>query len=84
MVWRRAASLPAVAALAALTKGPQGPIYFVGSTWLFLLIFDRKYLLRRGHLLGIVAFAAIIAAWQLPFLLATDLPSAIKICVPHA
>ena len=68
-----------LAALAALTKGPQGPIYFVASTWLFLLIYDRGFLVRRGHLLGMAAFGAIVAAWQLPYFLATDFATTMKI-----
>lgn len=68
-----------LAALAALTKGPQGPIYFVGSTWLFLAIYDRRFLFRRGHLVGMVAFWLIVAAWQVPFYLATDLASTLRI-----
>ncbi|MCE9603741.1 MAG: glycosyltransferase family 39 protein [Planctomycetia bacterium] len=65
----------ALAALAALTKGPQGPIYFVGSTWLFLWCYDRSFLRQRGQLVGLAVFAAIVAAWQIPYMLATDLTS---------
>lgn len=68
-----------MAALAALTKGPQGPIYFVASTWFYLLLYDRSFLLRRGHLIGIALFAAIIGAWQFPYYLATDLTASIRI-----
>lgn len=68
-----------MAALAALTKGPQGPIYFVASSWFYLLLYDRSYLIRRGHLLGMAVFAAIIGAWQLPYYLATDLAASIRI-----
>lgn len=68
-----------LAALAALTKGPQGPIYFVASTWLYLLIYDRGFLVRRGHVIGMAAFVAILAAWQVPYYLATDLSATMKI-----
>jgi len=68
-----------MAALAALTKGPQGPIYFVASTWFYLLLYDRSFLIRRGHLIGMTLFAALIGAWQLPYYLATDLAASIRI-----
>ena len=56
------------AAIAGLAKGPQGPIYFVGATWIYLLCFDRPFLRHKAHLAGIVLFASIIAAWQVPLM----------------
>lgn len=63
-----------MAACAALCKGPQGPIYFVAATWFYLLLQrDWKWLVSRGHAIGLAGFAAIIMAWQIPYFLATDL-----------
>ncbi|HEX7448399.1 MAG TPA: glycosyltransferase family 39 protein, partial [Pirellulales bacterium] len=56
------------AALAALAKGPQGPIYFVGAAVLYLACRrDWRFLLCGGHALGLAVFAAIVAAWQVPY-----------------
>ena len=57
-----------LAALAALTKGPQGPIYFLGPILIFLLLRrDWRYLLSLPHLAGMAVFAAVVGAWQIPF-----------------
>jgi len=57
-----------LAALATLTKGPQAPLYFVGPTVLYLLLTRRwRFLFSFSHLMGIAAFVAIVAAWQIPF-----------------
>jgi 4-amino-4-deoxy-L-arabinose transferase-like glycosyltransferase len=70
LVWPLGYSL---AALAALTKGLQGPIYFVAVTGVFLLLRkDWRYLLRPANLGGAICFAAIVGAWQIPFYRATD------------
>lgn len=63
------------AALAALVKGPQAPVYFVAITATYLA-FERKwrYLLSWQMLFGGVVFVAIIGAWQIPFYLQTDWP----------
>ena len=62
-----------LAALAALAKGPQGPIYFVAITTIFLAMRrDWRFLFSRWHLAGWGALAVVIGAWQLPFLLAVD------------
>ncbi len=62
-----------LAALGALTKGPQAPAYFVGAVVLYLAIRrDWRSLFSWSHLAGIALFAAVIAAWQIPFWLATD------------
>jgi 4-amino-4-deoxy-L-arabinose transferase-like glycosyltransferase len=64
----------ALAALAALVKGPQAPVYFVAITGYYLLVRrDLRYLFRWEYAVGAASFAAIIALWQLPFYLATDL-----------
>ena len=63
----------ALAALAGLTKGPQGPIYFALPVITYLLARrDWRYLLSWAHLGGLVSFAAVLGAWQVPFYLATD------------
>lgn len=58
----------ACAALAALTKGPQGPIYFLSAA-AALLAYERngKYFFSRAHLVGIAGFAAIVGLWLVPF-----------------
>lgn len=72
------------AALAGLAKGPQGPAYAFGTTWAFCLLFDRRYLLSRGHLAGLAAFAAVTAVWQVPLMLRVGLRDAIDIWVYEA
>lgn len=65
-----------LAALAALTKGPQAPAYFVCGVGLYLLARrDLRSLLTRAHLAGIVAFAAVLLAWQVPFAMRVGLPA---------
>lgn len=57
-----------LAALGALAKGPQAPVYFGASVGLFLVLTGQwRCLLTRTHLLGLLTFTAVIAAWQLPF-----------------
>jgi 4-amino-4-deoxy-L-arabinose transferase-like glycosyltransferase len=56
------------AALAALCKGPQGPVYFVAISTVYLAMRrDWRFLLNRWHLVGIVILAAVIAMWLVPF-----------------
>ncbi len=63
----------ALAALAGLAKGPQGPVYFVGATWLYLMANrDWRTLLNVRHLVGWLAFALVLGSWQVPFLLTAD------------
>ena len=65
-----------LAALAGLAKGPQGPVYFVSITTIFLCFRrDWKFLFNRWHLAGLAGFILIIGAWQLPFYLALDATS---------
>lgn len=62
-----------LAALAALDKGPQAPVYAAAVTILFLLLVkDWKYLFSWSHLAGLVTFAAVVGAWQIPFAMATE------------
>lgn len=61
------------AALAGLTKGPQGPIYFIAVSIVFLVLRrDWRYLLSTGHAIGLLTFATVIGLWQVPFYLATN------------
>lgn len=61
------------AALAALVKGPQAPVYFGAITAVYLASRrDWRYLFSWQFIAGGALFSAIIAAWQIPFYLATD------------
>jgi 4-amino-4-deoxy-L-arabinose transferase-like glycosyltransferase len=63
----------ACAALAALVKGPQAPIYFIAITAVYLAVVRNwRYLLCWQYAAGATLFVAMIAAWQVPFYLATD------------
>ncbi len=67
----------ALTALAGLSKGPQGPVYFVAITAIFLsLRRDWRFLFNRWHLAGLGTFALIVGLWQLPFMFAVDAESA--------
>ena len=64
----------ALAAFAGLIKGPQGPIYFFAATWCYLAVMrDWRYLFSRAHAVGLMSFACVLTAWQLPYYLQTDL-----------
>ncbi len=57
----------ALAGLATLAKGTQGPITFLGTVWLFLLFRrDWRWLLSPAHAAGLLAFAGVYAAWFVP------------------
>jgi 4-amino-4-deoxy-L-arabinose transferase-like glycosyltransferase len=64
----------ALAALAALVKGPQAPVYFGAITGAYLLFMRRdwQYLLSWQTAAGGLVFVAVVAAWQIPFYRATD------------
>jgi 4-amino-4-deoxy-L-arabinose transferase-like glycosyltransferase len=67
----------ACAALAALVKGPQGPVYFVAATGVYLSMHrDWRFLFSRWHAFGAVLFLAIVGAWQAPFALRIDAAAA--------
>jgi 4-amino-4-deoxy-L-arabinose transferase-like glycosyltransferase len=70
LVWSAGYGL---AGLGALIKGPQAPVYFVAVTVVFL-VWQRnwKWLFSWQHAVGIVTLATVVAAWQIPFWLATD------------
>lgn len=65
-----------LAGLAALTKGLQGPVYFVGITILFCLLNrEWKWLFNWRAFVGCVVMLVTISAWCVPFVLSTDLES---------
>lgn len=63
------------AGLAALAKGPQGPIYFVGAAvgWLALLR-EWKQIISWRHLAGGIVGLAVVATWHVPYARAVDWP----------
>lgn len=68
----------ALAALGALTKGLQAPVYFVVATGAFLLWRrEWRWLLGRGQWIGVGVFSAIVLSWQIPYYLATDWSSVV-------
>ena len=70
----------ALAGLAGLAKGPQGPVYFIGPVFVYLIATrDWRTLVSRAHLVGIIGFAVLLGAWQIPYYLATDFESVRKI-----
>src|SRR6185503_7868476 len=66
------------AALGALVKGPQAPVYFVAITTVYLAVRrDWRYLISWQFAVGGALFLAIVAAWQIPFYRATDWESVV-------
>lgn len=66
----------ALAALAALAKGPQAPTYFIAVTSIYLASQCRwRHLFGWRHAAGIGVFLLIVGAWLVPFYLRTDLAS---------
>ncbi len=62
-----------LAALAGLTKGPQGPVYFCAAIGLYLLVQrDWRFLFSWSHGFGLGIFAAIFLSWLVPYYLRTD------------
>ncbi len=58
----------ALAAAATLVKGPQAPVCFAGTTWLFLAWRrDWRTLAHPGQLLGLAAFVGVISLWMVPY-----------------
>lgn len=59
-----------LAALAALAKAPQVPVYFTGSVAVFLILRrDWRWLISWAHVGGMLVFAVVFGAWQIPFYL---------------
>jgi len=64
-VWVSSYSL---VALAVLTKGPQGAVYFCLTVGTYLVLTGRwREAVSRAHLAGIAVFLALWGAWQWPF-----------------
>ncbi|HEV3006176.1 MAG TPA: glycosyltransferase family 39 protein [Pirellulales bacterium] len=77
--WQTWAAGYLFAALAALAKGPQGPIYFGGAVLTYLALKrDWRYLASWSHLAGIVLFACVVGAWQVPYSLAVPWPQVLQ------
>ncbi|HUY92032.1 MAG TPA: glycosyltransferase family 39 protein [Pirellulales bacterium] len=58
----------ALVGLAALAKGPQGPIYFGGAVAVYLALKrDWRMLFSWSHLAGLAVFAAVVGVWQIPY-----------------
>lgn len=57
------------AACAALSKGPQGIVYFAGPVGMYLLATRQwRRLFYPSHFLGIFVFLGIVGAWAVPYL----------------
>jgi 4-amino-4-deoxy-L-arabinose transferase-like glycosyltransferase len=70
----------ALVAVGTLTKSVQAPVYFCGAVGIYLLWNrDWRVLVSRGHALGLLMFAAVFAAWQVPFYNALDWESVRKV-----
>src|SRR5262245_13715834 len=55
-------------AIATLVKSLQAPVYFCCAVGLFLCWRrDWRALLRPAHLVGLIVFLGVFAAWQVPF-----------------
>jgi 4-amino-4-deoxy-L-arabinose transferase-like glycosyltransferase len=56
------------AGLAALAKGPQGPLYFAGPVIVYLAL-QRQWrrLFSWQHLVGLAAGAVVVGAWHVPY-----------------
>jgi hypothetical protein len=67
-----------LAALAALVKGPQAPVYYGAITAVYLVLRrDWRFAICWQYAAGALVFAAIVAAWQVPFYMATDWPTVV-------
>jgi 4-amino-4-deoxy-L-arabinose transferase-like glycosyltransferase len=70
----------ALAALATLTKGPQAPLYFVGSVSIYCLLTGRRRLLFSvSHVCGILTALVVVGVWQVPYTLRMGLSDSIKL-----
>lgn len=77
--WRTWCAGYVFAALAALAKGPQAPVYFSGACILHLILRrDWPFLFSWAHAAGLAAGAAVVAAWQIPYSLAVPWPLVVQ------
>jgi 4-amino-4-deoxy-L-arabinose transferase-like glycosyltransferase len=59
-----------LAGLGALVKGPQAPVYFFAACVAYLVLERNwRWLVCRGHAIGVLVFAAVVGAWMVPFCL---------------
>jgi 4-amino-4-deoxy-L-arabinose transferase-like glycosyltransferase len=64
-LWSTAYSL---AAMGALVKGLQAPVYLFVATASFLALKrEWRLLVSAGHIMGLACFTAFVAAWVVPF-----------------
>jgi len=61
-----------LAAVAALAKGPQAPVYFVGITGCYLVLVCRewRWLVSWQYWVGAAVFLVVLGSWQVPFAMA--------------
>lgn len=70
MTWTAAYALVAVA---ALVKGPQGPVFFAAGVGCYLVARrDWSFLFSLPHLAGLGVGAFVVGAWVVPFAARTD------------
>jgi 4-amino-4-deoxy-L-arabinose transferase-like glycosyltransferase len=70
----------ALAALATLTKGPQAPLYFVGSVSIYCLLTGRRRaLFSIPHLAGILTALLVVGVWQVPYTMRMGLSDSINL-----
>lgn len=61
------------AALAALAKGPQAPIYLLAVSGMYMLVEGHlRFLFHWRSLAGLACGALVIASWQVPYYFMTD------------
>jgi 4-amino-4-deoxy-L-arabinose transferase-like glycosyltransferase len=69
-----------LAALATLTKGPQAPLYFVGSVTIYCLLTGRRrQLFSLPHLCGLLTGLFVVGLWQVPYTVRMGLRDSIKL-----
>jgi 4-amino-4-deoxy-L-arabinose transferase-like glycosyltransferase len=63
-------------ALGMLTKGIQAPAYFIGAIGAYLVLSGQwRRLFCRGHLVGLLAGAAVLLTWIIPYALLMGWPA---------
>lgn len=61
-------------ALAALTKGPQAPVYFIGSVAIYLLMTRQwRIAFTWSNVLGMTVAIVVTGIWHVPFILTMGL-----------
>lgn len=64
----------ALAACAALAKGPQGPAYLIAAAGTYMLLVKRDWrsIVDWRPFVGFLSFILIVGSWQIPYFLMTD------------